>query len=166
MVRVVRQADEILILRRFGGYLRLHIPALIYSGKAAYLLERGLTALEGVRKIAIKKETGKLSVYYDEVMAPESEILLAVDKVATPLLSSDHAEIYKKTMAEVESAERRRLMEHAVVAGVLVYLLKIHWRLITRYWLRNPIRYWPEILAIASLIYLHRRQIRGVVAVE
>lgn len=162
---VGRAADEILILRRFSGYLRLHVPALVYSAKASYLLERALSAVDGVRKVGIKKELGKLSIYYDSILTPEREILLAVDLVATPLLKSDQQEVYEKTMVQVEDARRRMLARKAVVVVIVWYLVDIHWTLIRR-WVRNPIRHWPKLLTIVVLIYLHRKQLKGAVSLE
>lgn len=158
-----RQADEIVILRRFPGYLRLHVPPLIYSGKAAYLLERELLGADGVRKVSVKKELGKLSVHFDNVMTPEAAILLLIDRIATPLLREDQQGTYEKTLAEVEIAQKKRLARKVVVAVILAYLLKIHWRLITRRWIRDPVRYWAPLTTLAVLIYIHRKHIKGAV---
>lgn len=155
-----RRADEILILRRFPGYLRFHIPPLIYSAKAAHLIEKSLLAIEGVRRVMLKKEMGKVSVYFDAVMVPENQVFLKIDEVATPLLKRDQQESYEKVVAQIEDARRRRLIRKATVTVILAYLVKVHWRLVSRYWIRDPIRHWPKLASIGVLIYIHRKHIR------
>ena len=158
---MAQRAHEIAILRRVPGYARLHIPPLIYSGKAAFLLERELLAIDGVRRVTIKKELGKVSIHYDPVLADEREILLTVDRIATPLVREDQVENYHRTLKSVLTHRRKRLVGKAVVSVLLIYLVKLHWRLLTQRWLRNPLKYWAELGAIGALIYLHRKQIRG-----
>lgn len=158
---MLRQANEILILRRFPGYSRFHIPALIYSAKASYLLEKGLSAIDGVRKVTIKKNIGKISVYYDTVLTPEGEIFLAMDRIATPLLKGDQQESYEKIMTDVEVARKRRLVRKIAVSAILIYLAKVHYHLMVRQWLKDPIRHAPKLASIAILIYIHRKHIKA-----
>ena len=146
--------------------MRVHIPPLIYSAKAGYLLEKELRALDGVRKISIKKELGKMSVHYDSVMASERHLFLAIDRVATPLIREDQQASYEKTLAEVESAQLKRLARKATVTVILAYLVNIHWRLISRKWMRDPITHWPKLASIGVLIYIHRKHIKGGVGLE
>lgn len=160
---MVRQANEIVILRRFPGYVRLHIPPLIYSGKAAYLLESELLTIDGIRKVAIKKELGKLSVHFDNVLVPESQVFLAINRIATPLLREDQQGVYEKTIVDVEAARRKRIARKIVVAVILTYLVKIHWRLVSRRWIRDPVRYWAPLMTLGVLIYIHRKQLKGAV---
>lgn len=157
-----RRADEILILRRFSGYLRLHIPPLIYSPKASLLVQKKLLAFDGVRKVDIKKELGKISVHYDPIVVPEKGLLLAIDEVASPLLRHEEQESYERVVTDIERARQKRLMRKAVVAVILIYLLRIHWRLLTQRWLRDPVNHLPTLLAIATLIYIHRKHIKEV----
>ena len=155
----MRQADEILILRRFDGYVRLHIPPVLYSGKAASILEKGLRK-EGVRKVNITKNLGKVSVFYDTLAVLEKEILLIVDKLMTPLLKKDQQEFYEKTLVDMEQLRNRRLLRKAVVSVILIYLIRVHWRLISRSWIRDPVTHWPKLVSIGVLLYIHRKHIR------
>ena len=162
----MRKADEILILRRFSGYLRLHIPALIYNPKASLLLEKELSAFDGVRKVNVKKEMGKLSLHYDSILTLESSLLLLIDRIATALLRSDRQESYEKVMAEVEKARQRRLVRKAAVTVIMIYLIKIHWKYIARQWVQDPIRHWPKLATIGVLLYVHRKHIQGALSFE
>ncbi len=40
---------------------------------------------------------------------------------------------------------------------LVLYLVKVHWHLITQHWLRRPFRYRYQLLAVIYLIYLHVR---------
>ena len=155
-----RRSDEILILRRFSGYLRFHIPPLIYSPKSSHLLQKKLLSLEGVRKVTIKKELGKLSVHYDAILVRERDVLVAIDEVSTRLLKRVDRESYEVVLSDAEKAHQRRLIRKAVVTVILVYLVRVHWRLISQQWVRDPVTHWPKLLAIATLLYIHRKHIR------
>lgn len=164
-MNTVRSASEIVILRRFPGYLRLHIPPLIYTGKAAYLLEKALLAMDGIRKVSIQKQLGKLSIHFDEVLTQERAVLLVVNEVATPLLRGDEQPLYEKTLAEVENVERKLIARKVVVAAILAYLLKVHWRLLSRKWIQDPVAHWPKLVSIATILYIHRKHIKGAVTI-
>lgn len=121
--------------------------------------------MDGIRKVSIQKEFGKLSIHFDEILTPERTVLLVVDGVATPLLRSDEQPQYEKTLAEVDMAERKRLARKVVVAAILAYLINVHWRLLSRKWIQDPVAHWPKLVSIAAILYIHRKHIKGAVTI-
>ncbi|MBI4403772.1 MAG: hypothetical protein HY537_06410 [Deltaproteobacteria bacterium] len=156
---MTKRSDEILILRRFPGYLRLHVPPLMYDAKASLLLQGELVKIEGVRKVDINKQGGRISVHYDVLVVKEGAILLEVNRIAAGLLKQEQQEAYEKIMKDVEAARVRTIANIAINSVVVAYLVKAHWMLIKHHWLRKPLKNLTPLSAIAVIIYLHRRQI-------
>lgn len=158
-----KHGHEILILRRMPGYLRLHIPPLVYDAKAGYLLNRELSKVVGVRKIRLKPEAARLSIHYDELAVKESTLLLKIDRIASGLLKAEQQSLFERTIANVARASRRKVASIIVNAVIIVYLIKAHWMLARHHWFRRPAKNWWPLTVIGMIIYLHRRQIKETV---
>ena len=52
---------------------------------------------------------------------------------------------------------KEHLINDFLVDVLVIYLVKVHWNLITQHWLRRPFRYRYQWLAVLYLIYLHVR---------
>jgi hypothetical protein len=154
------EVREILLLRRAKGYVRLQIPPLLYVRALALKLERALLELKGVRRVTLNPSLARLSVYYDPWIADDRAALLAIDRLATPLLARMEPEGFALALREQRTARLKRIGGKAVQVAYLGALLAVHLWLL-RMWLRNPLRYWWAWGLIGFGIYTHRRQIRA-----
>jgi len=155
-----RQADEILLLRRVPGYLRAHLPPLIYDAKAARVIDAELREVEGIRKVSINKQLGKVTIHYDTLVASERDLIFLIDRVITPLLQTAKQELYENTLRAVTTSETKRVVRKVVVVVILVYLVDLHWSLMG-YWLRTPVKSWAKLATVGAMIYMHRNHIKG-----
>ena len=152
---------EILVLRRASGYVRLHIPPLLYVRSLALQLERSLMGIKGVRQVRIHPALARLSVFYDPWIATDRPILLEIDRLATPLLSRMEPEKFELALQEQRRARLERLGGKAVQGVYLAALVGVHAYMFRR-WLLYPLRYWWAWGLIGFAIYTHRRQIRNI----
>ncbi|MES2642467.1 MAG: hypothetical protein V4850_23490 [Myxococcota bacterium] len=158
---VPAETREILVLRREAGYLRLHIPPLLYVAALATRLEKALLALKGVRRVVVDRTRARLSVFYDPWLTDDRPALLEVDRQATPQVPKMEILPFRDALAEQEKARRERLFGKVVQAAYLLALVWIHlW--VIRSWLRAPLRYWWGWGLLGFGVWTHRRQIRAI----
>lgn len=152
---------EILVLRRAKGYLRLHLPPLMYMPTLARTLERGLIALKGVRRVKVDRGRARLSVFYDPWLTDDRPALLEIDRQATPALETMAPASFEKLLVKQYVTRRKRLAGKAVKASYLGAVVWVHWYLLHR-WLDRPLRFWWAWSLIAFGLWLHQRQIRSI----
>jgi hypothetical protein len=151
---------EILVLKRSAGYLRLHLPPLLYSPALATRLNRSLLALRGVRRVSTDRNLARLSVYYDPWLTDDRPILLEIDRQGTPLLQKSTPEAFTTALVEQRSARRAELAERGARVAYLGLLAWVHvW--VFRAALRRPLRLWWVWALLAFGIWTHRRQIKA-----
>lgn len=153
-------SHEILILRRFGGYLRLHIPPVIYSPKIASQLQTALKNIKGVRRVFVKHNLGRVSVHYDKIFTSEKELLLLIDRIASPALDQSKHSLYEKTFSRSKREKRVRQIEKTVTWVTVAYLIRVHWMVARGHWFRRPLKNWLPWLSIIAAIYLHKRSLK------
>ncbi len=150
---------EILVTKRTRGYLRLHLPPLLYAPALALKLERALRALPGIRRVNIDREGARLSVFYDPIVTSDRPALLVIDAQATPLLDRMDAASFATTLVEQRDARRAALAERGARVVYLGLLGWVHvW--VFRSAIRNPIRYWWVWALVGFGVWTHRRQLR------
>lgn len=152
---------EILVLKRESGYLRLHLPPLLYAPALAVKLERALIALRGVRRVTVDRHRARLSVHYDPWLTDDRAALLEIDRQASPLLERMTAEDFATSLVEQQSARRSELAERGARIAYLGLLGWVH-IFVFKAALRNPIRFWWVWALVAFGVWTHRRQIKTV----
>ena len=151
---------EILVMKRAVGYLRLHLPPLLYAPALAIKLERALLALRGVRRVTVDRQRARLSVYYDPWLTDDRPTLLVIDAQATPLLERMDAATFATTLVEQRDARRGELAERGARVVYLGLLGWVHvW--VFRAALRDPLRFWLVWALLGFGVWTHRRQIRA-----
>lgn len=151
---------EILVLKREAGYLRLHLPPLLYAPALALRLTRALLGIRGVRRVDASRERARLSVYYDPWLTDDRPLLLVVDELGTPLLERMEPETFSAALLEQRAIRRGQLMERGVRISYSGLLLWVHaW--VIRAALRDPLRFWWVWALVATTLWMHRRPIRA-----
>ncbi|MFZ5477582.1 MAG: hypothetical protein ACOZNI_12470 [Myxococcota bacterium] len=152
---------EILVLKRASGYLRLHLPPLLYVPALATKLERALIALRGVRRVVVDRARARLSVYYDPWLTDDRAALLEIDRQATPQLARMEPETFTAALVEQRKARRERIVHRLAQAAYLGALVWAHaWAL--GHWIADPLRHWWAWLLVGFGIWTHRRQIAAI----
>lgn len=150
---------EILVTKRAAGYLRVHLPPLLYAPALAIKLEKALLALAGVRRVTADRQRARLSVFYDPWLTNDRPSLLVIDAQATPLLERMDEPTFATTLVEQRSVRRAELAERGARVVYLGLLGWVHvW--VFRAALRNPVRFWWVWALVGFGVWTHRRQIR------
>lgn len=152
---------ELLVLRRDRGYLRVHVPPLLYVGSLAAELERAIARLPGVRRVVVDRHRARLSVTYDCVTGGDRAILEAVQTAASPSMGRMEPEAFEVAFRAQDEARRERLVGKAVQTIYLGLLGWAHWHVL-RWAVRNPANAWWVWALLAFALYTHRRQIRRI----
>lgn len=152
---------ELLVLRRDRGYVRLHVPPLLYAAALASKLEKLLQALPGVRRVSCDRHAARISVFYDPWTTDDRPILVAIDTTARPVVGRMTPEAFELALGEQDEARRERIVGKATQGGYLALLGWAHWHVL-RWALRNPVAAWWVWALLAFALYTHRRQIRRI----
>jgi hypothetical protein len=152
---------EILVLRRAAGYLRVHLPPLLYAPALGPKLETALTALKGVRRVKVDRERARLSVFYDPWLTDDRAALLEIDRLASPLVGRMEPGPFQIAILEQQDARRDRLQGKAATAAYTAALVGVHWY-VMRSWLRAPGTHWWAWGLLGYGVWMHRRQIRHI----
>jgi hypothetical protein len=152
---------QLLILRRDAGYLRMHVPPLLYAPALQGKLEKELLAMAGVRKVLCDRHQARLAVFYDQHLVRDVPLMRAVKAVAEPYLGRMEPAPFAAALAEQQEARRERLQGKAVQGAYLGLLSWAHWHVL-RWALRHPANAWWAWALLAFAIYTHRRQIRRI----
>jgi hypothetical protein len=152
---------EILVLRRTSGYLRLHVPPLLYVPTLATKLQKGLLALRGVRRVTIDRHRARLSVFYDPWLTEDRAALLEIDRQATGLLDRSEPGEFQAAWLEQDEARRERIqrkLANGAYTGAIVF---VH-GYVLRGWIRDPVRHWWAWGLVGWGLWTHRRQIKQI----
>ena len=156
---------ELLILRRDAGYVRIHVPPLLYVPSLAKRMETALAALPGVRRVVTDRRRARISVWFDPDIQVDRPILVAVRDAADPLMGRMDREAFKLAYAEQAVARRERLTGKAA-QGVYLGLLTYAHLHVLRWAIRRPATAWWAWALLAFAIYTHRRQIRRIPSLQ
>jgi hypothetical protein len=155
------RARQLLVLRRDPGYLRLHVPPLLYAPALLGKLQQALWARPGVLRVVCDRHQARLSVSYDRQLTHDVPLLRAVREVAGPYLERMAPEPFMEALAEQQQARRERLQGKAVQGAYLGLVGWAHWHVL-RWAVRRPVDAWWAWALLAFAIYTHRRQIRRI----
>ncbi|MFN4148308.1 MAG: hypothetical protein ACK4E4_02010 [Rhodocyclaceae bacterium] len=171
-------ARSIEVLHRETGYLRLRLPAAWRSAAIGTMLEAGLRTLPGIERITWLTVEGKLAIRFDPCLLTHRDIarrLLALlaahpgaeppaDKAteSAPGLAERLGDLRERLIAATP-ARFRPLIENATTEKAITnftndivafYLIKVHWDLITKYWIKDPVKYANAWLTVFYLVFL------------
>jgi hypothetical protein len=153
---------ELLVLRRDRGYLRLHVPPLLYVASLGPKLEKALGEVDGVRRVVVDRHQARLAVFYDRwVLTDDRPLLRMVHQAASPAMGKMAPEAFDLALAEQDDARRDRLAGKAVQGVYLGLLGWAHWHVL-RWGLRDPIGAWWVWALVGFGVYTHRHQIRRI----
>ncbi|MDP1652628.1 MAG: hypothetical protein Q8L56_07885 [Rhodocyclaceae bacterium] len=170
------------VLLREAGYLRLRLPPELRSREAGTMIESGLKSLTGVVRVTLLTAEGKLAVRFDSSLTSHAAIALrlkallaglpqaeAASPPAEPLAVAPEAglaarldDLREKLVAAtparfrplVESATTEKAVTNFFNDIVAFYLIKTHWDLITKYWIRDPVKYGNAWLTVFYMVFL------------
>lgn len=168
------------VVHRESGYLRLRLPAVLRSDFVGAALEARLGALPGVRQIGWVTAEGTLSARFDPQVCTHADIARCMKAMAAglPALEAAPAESASGSVLSNCTAQLHGLREKLVAAAperfrplvasattekaitnftndiVAFYLIKTHWDLITRLWIKNPVKYGNAWLTVFYLVFL------------
>lgn len=175
-------AAAIEVLHREPGYLRLRLPPELRHPAAGAAIEAGLRGLAGVLRVTLLTAEGKLAVRFDpRVCGPGlvaqrlKSLLPQLPVVAVPApaaasveprqaanLGERLAQLRGQAVAAmperfqpvVESALTEKAVTNFFNDIVAFYLIKTHWDLIVKLWIRDPIKYGNAWLTVFYLVFL------------
>ncbi|MCX8087339.1 MAG: hypothetical protein N3C63_10645 [Rhodocyclaceae bacterium] len=173
------EARSIEVLCRDTGYLRLRLPAPCRSAAVGARLESGLKALPGVQRVTWLTPEGKLAIRFDaravshadiarrikellaDLPAAEAPVAAAAAEPA-PGLAERLGDLRARLIAAaparfrplVENATTEKALTNFTNDVVAFYLIKVHWELITRYWIKDPVKYANAWLTVFYLVFL------------
>lgn len=171
------------VLHRENGYLRLRLPANLRVAAVGAVLEQGLKSLPGVQRVTWLTADGRLAVRFDPHAGTHADVARRVkallDELPQPAEANAAAPAETpppapQTLAErlddlreklvtaaperfrplVESATTEKAVTNFFNDIVAFYLIRTHWDLITRLWLKNPAKYGNAWLTVFYLVFL------------
>lgn len=168
------------VLQRDSGYLRLRLPATLRDAAVGAALEAGLESLPGVQRITWLTGEGKLAVRFDPHACTHADVARRVKALlaelpqveaptATPVaefapqnLAARFDDLRGKLIAAaperfrplVESATTEKAITNFTNEIVAFYLIRTHWDLITRLWIKNPVKHGNAWLTVFYLVFL------------
>ncbi len=176
-------AAAIQVLHRETGYLRLRLPPELRHPSAGRAIEDGLRGLAGVLRVTLLTAEGKLAVRFDPYLCGPGQVaqrlkslLPELPVVAVPApaaaesaeprpaahLGERLAQLRGQVVAAmperfqpvVESAMTEKAVTNFFNDIVAFYLIKTHWDLIVKLWIRDPIKYGNAWLTVFYLVFL------------
>jgi hypothetical protein len=175
-------ASAIEVLHRDSGYLRLQLPATLRSVAVGAALESALKSLAGIQRVTWLTAEGKLAVRFDAHVATHADVarrvkasLAALPQVAPaaampaaeapaakPGLGARIEELREQLIVAtparfrplVESATTEKAVTNFFNEIVAFYLIKTHWDLIVKYWIKDPVKYSNAWMTVFYMVYL------------
>jgi hypothetical protein len=168
------------VIHRESGYLRLRLPAALRSTAIGAALEARLGALPGMQRVTWLTAEGKLAARFDPQACTHADVARCVKALVAELPESEAAPLAaapgsalqncavhfhglrekliaaapKRFRPLVESATTEKAITNFTNDIVAFYLIKTHWDLITRLWIRNPVKYGNAWLTVFYLVFL------------
>lgn len=175
-------AAAIQVLQRDEGYLRLRLPGPLRTPEFGATLESSLKALVGVTRTTWLTIEGKLAVRFDPQRLTHADVarrikaLLPIEPQAaeSPEPAPLPAEPASAGLAErlddlrakliaatperfrplVESATTEKAVTNFFNDIVAFYLIKTHWDLIVKYWIKDPVKFSNAWLTVFYMVFL------------
>jgi hypothetical protein len=172
-------AAAIQVLHRETGYLRLRLPPELRHPAAGTAIEAGLRGLAGVQRVTLLTAEGKLAVRFDphgcsagQVAQRLKSLLPGLPTVAVPapaaapqppanfgerleqLRGQVVATMPERFQPVVESALTEKAVTNFFNDIVAFYLIRVHWDLIVKQWIKSPAKYGNAWLTVFYLVFL------------
>ncbi|WP_131111499.1 hypothetical protein [Sulfuricystis thermophila] len=171
-------ARSIEVLHRDTGYLRLRLPASCRSAAVGAALEAGLATLPGIARVTWLTVEGKLAIRFDPHRLSHADLARRIKMLVADLPEAAPAEgaaaepapglaerlgDLRERLIAAAPARFRPLVENATTEKALTnftndivafYLIKVHWDLITKYWIKDPVKYANAWLTVFYLVFL------------
>lgn len=175
-------AADIQVLQREEGYLRLRLPGSMRRPDIGATLESSLKALSGVTRTTWLTVEGKLAVRFDPQRLTHADVARRIKALlpaptiepqaveptppqAEPTstgLAERLEDLRAKLLAAaperfrplVESATTEKAVTNFFNDIVAFYLIKTHWDLITKYWIKDPVKFGNAWLTVFYLVFL------------
>jgi hypothetical protein len=171
-------ARSIEVLQRHSGYLCLRFPPPLNSVEFGGTLDAALQKLPGIQQVAWVAAEGKLLVRFDPEQCTHADVARLVKAQLpenTPATEpAEEAQPAPLRLAErlaglraqliaaspermrplVEGATTEKAVTNFVNDIVAFYLIRTHWNLISRLWLKNPVKYGNAWLTVFYLVFL------------
>jgi hypothetical protein len=172
-------ARRILVRHKAAGHLRLELPAELRAGPTAAALAAGLRQLAGVYRVDFEPADGRLSIRYDEHLCSLHQtarhlrglldgldLSPAADQPPAPPAEPPVERLLRLLPRAAQSTLGARLQpvlasaltEKAIINFlndlVMFYLIKVHWELITKRWLKDPAGHANAWLTTFYLVFL------------
>jgi hypothetical protein len=177
-------ASAIQVLQRDAGYLRLSLPPALRTPAAGAAIEDSLRALTGVLRVTLLTSEGKLAVRFDPHVCTAGAVALRLKSalpdlpadtipsapapiVAEPAAAANNLGEQLAQMRDrftqlvpqrfqpmVESALTEKAVTNFFNDIVAFYLIKTHWDLITRLWIKDPVKYGNAWLTVFYMVFL------------
>jgi hypothetical protein len=175
-------ASTIDVLHRETGYLRLRLPVHCRVAAIGATLENGLKSLPGMQRVTWLTAEGKLATRFDPHVCTHADVARRVKALLAELPQPQQPEASAAALPEpapqplaarldglreqlivaaparfrplVESATTEKAVTNFFNEIVAFYLIRTHWDLITRLWLKNPVKYGNAWATVFYLVYL------------
>lgn len=172
-------ARSIEVLHRDSGYLRLRLPVACRSAAVGATLEAGLRTLPGLQRFTWLTREGKLAIRFDPHALTHADLARRIKALLADLpdtepptaagaaepapgLAERLGDLRERLIAAaparfrplVENATTEKAITNFINDIVAFYLIKVHWDLITKYWIKDPVKYANAWLTVFYLIFL------------
>jgi len=175
-------ASTIDVLHRETGYLRLRLPVHCRVAAIGATLENGLKSLPGMQRVTWLTAEGKLATRFDPHVCTHADVARRVKALLAefpqPQQAAENTEALPAPAPQnlverlddlreklifaaperfrplVESATTEKAVTNFFNEIVAFYLIRTHWDLITRLWLKNPVKYGNAWATVFYLVYL------------
>jgi hypothetical protein len=177
-------ASTIQVLQRDIGYLRLRLPPALRTPAVGAVIENSLRALPGVLRVTLLTSEGKLAVRFDPHVCSAGAVALRLKSAlpdlpvdttpaasAPPIVTEPTAAnnlgeqlaqmrdkfthlVPQRFQPMVESALTEKAVTNFFNDIVAFYLIKTHWDLITKLWIKDPVKYGNAWLTVFYMVFL------------
>lgn len=170
------------VLHRETGYLRLRLPVHCRVAAIGATLENGLKSLPGMQRVTWLTAEGKLATRFDPHVCTHADVARRVKallaELPQPQPAAENVEVLPSPAPQnlverlddlreklifaaperfrpmVESATTEKAVTNFFNDIVAFYLIRTHWDLITRLWIKNPVKYGNAWLTVFYLVFL------------
>ena len=150
--------NEIMIIYRNPGRLKVFLPPLLYAGSAAPLLTDSLKQIDPGATLEFDDSLATVIIVYDQKAVSETSLFLCIDTIMTPLLAKSDDETVSRTLKQQKKVRLKRVVYHAAVWVTTGYLVYVHLHVVY-HWIRRPLRHWAQIGATLFAIWVHKASV-------
>ena len=163
-------AKLIQVIHREPGFLRLELPAELCGAAAATAIEQGMLKLSGLQSAAVDRNWQRISLRYDAAACSTPQVarhlfgqqaagmlkpvLAKARQLLAPPDNAPADSLHRKLQPVLASALTEKAIINFFNDMVAFYLIKAHWDLITKRWLKEPLAHSSAWMTTFYLIFL------------